>query len=366
MAAATPSVVIAAGGTGGHMFPALAVAEAIGRRGATVTLVTDTRGARFVPAATGCRVISAGSPFGELASRLRGMALLLRGALQSLGLVRSLSPAAAALFGGYASAPVGVAAAMRGVPLLVHEQNAVFGRANRLVARFARIVALSFDETRALPGADRATRLVTGNPVRPGFAVTPASSSAVTRGDRFHVLVLGGSQGARVFSDVLPAAIARLAPTVRDRLAIAQQCRPEDLDRVRGAYAAVPFHAELATFFDDVPARMAASDLLIARSGASTVAEILALARPSILVPYPFAADDHQTANAAALAGAGAALLLPQPELTPDRLAAELAALLAEPSRLSAMTAAAANLARPDAAERLADAVLSLAKGPLA
>ena len=219
---------------------------------------------------------------------------------------------------------------MNRVPLLVHEQNAVFGRANRMTARFARTVALSFEPTAEVPVRPGLRRLLTGNPTRPEFASQAAAPAA---SDRFRVLVLGGSQGARVFSDVVPAALALLPAELRARLDLAQQCRPEDLDRVRAAYAALGCEVELASFFADVPARMAAVDLLVSRSGASTVAEVLALGRPSLLVPYLHAADDHQTANAKALAEAGAAILVPQPELTAERLAAELEGLMRQPAQ---------------------------------
>lgn len=348
-------VVIAAGGTGGHMFPALAVAEALERRGRTIALLTDARGARYVQAPRACRVISAASPSGSLREIARGIFLLLRGTAGSIRSLAELRPAAVALFGGYASVPAALAAALRRTPLLVHEQNAVFGRANRLAGRFADTLALSFEATRALPGGTRSRRTVTGNPVRPGFAAAETPEA-----ERFGILVLGGSQGAKVLSDVVPAAVALLPQAVRERLEIAQQCRPEDLQRVRDAYAAVPFAPELASFFDDVPRRMAQAGLVIARSGASTIAEILATGRPSVLVPYPHAADDHQTANARALADDGAAVLLPQPEAAPQRLASELAALLAAPDRLAAMRRAARGLARPGAAETLADAVVAM------
>jgi UDP-N-acetylglucosamine--N-acetylmuramyl-(pentapeptide) pyrophosphoryl-undecaprenol N-acetylglucosamine transferase len=237
----------------------------------------------------------------------------------------------------------------------------VFGRANRLVARFARTLALSFADTAAVPAGAR--RLVSGNPVRPDFDAGDRRYEAPAMDGPVHVLVMGGSQGARVFSDVVPAAIALLPDDLRARLEVAQQCRPEDLERARAAYAAVGMAPELAPFFADAAARMSRSHLILSRSGASTVAELLLLARPSLLVPYPFAADDHQTANAERLAAAGAARLLPQADLRPERLAEVLEELLADPRILVAMAAKARELARPDAAVVLAEAVLALAKG---
>lgn len=352
----TAPILIAAGGTGGHMFPALALGEALAGRGRKVELITDRRGARYVGGGLPFTVVSAGSPSG---GKLRGLVQLGRGAAESVRSLRRTRPVVAAAFGGYASVPAALAAAALRVPLLVHEQNAVFGRANRLCARFARTVALSFDTTSNLPDRRGQGRVVTGNPTRPGFAAAAAAPTA----DRFQVLVLGGSQGAKAFSDVLPPAVALLPPELRARLDLAQQCRPEDLERVRAAYNGHGQPVELASFFEDVPARMAAADLVITRSGASTIAELLTLARPSLLVPYPHAADDHQTANARALQAAGAALLMPHGEMTPPAVAALLERLMRAPEQLLEIAAAARRLARADAAERLADAVLDLAGG---
>ena len=354
-------ILIAAGGTGGHMFPALALGRALRDRGRDVRLMTDARGARYVGSELPYTVVAAGSPSGSPLARLRGLGQLARGLGQSLLALRRIRPAAAAAFGGYASVPAALAAALGRVPLLVHEQNAVFGRANRLTARFARAVALSFEATSDVPARPDQQRLLTGNPTRPEFAQVAAAAAG---GGRFRVLVLGGSQGARIFSDVVPAAVALLPEELRRRLDLAQQCRPEDLERARAAYTALGLAPDLASFFSDVPARMAAADLLVTRSGASTVAELLALARPSILVPYLHAVDDHQTANARALADAGAAVLVPQPDLTAGRLAGELEALMRQPGRLLAMARQARGLARPDAVERLLDAVLALAGEP--
>lgn len=354
----TGPILIAAGGTGGHMFPALALGRALIGRGRTVRLVTDRRGARYVGTELPCTVVAAGSPSGSIAERARGLLQLARGSAQSLMALRRLRPTAAAAFGGYASVPAALAAAAQRVPLLVHEQNAVFGRANRLMVRFAQAVALSFEPTADVPVRPGLRQVLTGNPTRPEFAAMTVSAAVP---GRFRVLVLGGSQGARIFSDVLPAGLALLPADLRARLDLAQQCRPEDLERVRASYTALGFVPELASFFSDVPAQMASADLVISRSGASTVAELLATARPSILVPYPAAADDHQTANARALATAGAALLIAQPAFTAERLAAEVQHLVQAPDRLAAMAAHAHALARPDAVERLLEAVLALA-----
>jgi UDP-N-acetylglucosamine--N-acetylmuramyl-(pentapeptide) pyrophosphoryl-undecaprenol N-acetylglucosamine transferase len=257
-------------------------------------------------------------------------------------------PQAVAAFGGYASVPTGVAAGLLRVPLVLHEQNAVLGRAHRLMLRFAPRVATSFPETRGVPGD--VTNAFVGNPVRAAFHGVAADGT----GGRFRLFVVGGSQGARAFADVLPAAIGRLPEAIRARLDVVQQCRPEDVERVRRAYADLDVAAELAAFFDDMPARLAAADLVVSRAGASAVAEFLVVGRPALLVPYPYAADDHQRANARALAEAGAAVAVDPDEATAERLGSVLADLASAPERLAAMAAAARRLARPDAAERLA------------
>lgn len=366
MSPASP-VLVAAGGTGGHMFPALALCRELQRRGREVALLTDARGARYVGPGLERHVVPAASPAaGSPGQRLKAAASLARGLFESVTIFRQLRPVAAAAFGGYASVPAAMAARLARVPLLIHEQNAVFGRANRLAARFARVVALSFADTAAvptLPGGAR--RLVAGNPVRPDFAAggLAATYTPPRPGEEVRLLVMGGSQGARVFSDVLPAAVALLPPDLRSRLKLAQQCRPEDLARARAAYAELGLSPELESFFADVPARMAGSHLLVTRSGASTVAELLLLGRPSILVPYPHAADDHQRANAERLAGTGAARLVAHADLTPERLAGVLAELMGAPDALAAMAGRARQLAHPDAAAVLADAVLEIAEG---
>jgi UDP-N-acetylglucosamine--N-acetylmuramyl-(pentapeptide) pyrophosphoryl-undecaprenol N-acetylglucosamine transferase len=338
------------------MFPALAVAAELRGRGRAVVLLTDRRGARYAGHDLDVHLLRAASPSGGIAALLRGTGELLAGLVQSLGLWRRLRPAAVAAFGGYACVPPALAAALRGTPLLVHEQNAVFGRANRLIARFAAVLALSFEPTAAVPEKARATRL-TGNPVRPGFDAAASHQPA----DALRLLVLGGSQGARIMSDVVPVAVGRLDDPIRRELRVAQQCRPEDLERVRTIYAASGITAELATFFEDVPRRMAEADLVIARAGASTVSELLALGRPSLLVPFPHAADDHQRANAQALERAGAAVCVPQERFDAERLAAELMRLHRDRAALAAMAAAAVRLAQPDAAARIADLLTDLA-----
>ena len=354
-------VIITAGGTGGHMFPALALEAELKRRGQAVALVCDRRGARYLSTDVESHVIRAASPSGSLVQRLKGLAELAVGFGQSVALIRRLRPTAVAAFGGYAAVPVALAAQLLKVPVLVHEQNAVLGKANRLIARRAAQLALSFAETAATGTVAAERRLVTGNPVRDEVAALQAEAYApLGEAERLRVLVVGGSQGARVLSDVLPAAIALLDDAARARIELTQQCRPEDLERVGAAYAEIDFAAELQTFFDDLPERMAAAHLIVSRSGASSVAEILALGRPALFVPYRFAMDDHQRANAEASVAAGAAWVIGEAELTPERVAAKLKSCLDRPDLLVDMTQRARGLGRRDAASALADALSAL------
>lgn len=344
------AIVIATGGTGGHMFPAVALGDALAGRGHAVTYAVDARGERYLDAGARRFRVDARSPSGSPVRRV--LALLRLGASLVVVTVRFLlaRPKAVAALGGYASVPAGLAAGLLRVPLVLHEQNAVLGRAHRLLARFAKMLALSFETTLGAPST-LATRCV-GNPIRGAFEPAPRAEN-----ERLTVLVTGGSQGARIFSDVVPEALQALPPETRRRLRLVQQCRPEDLERVTEAYEGMDLAFEARTFFDDMPARLAAADLVICRSGASSVAELLVVGRPSILVPYPHAADDHQRANAEALAEAGAAIVLTAEAFTGDRLAAELRRLIDTPAGLAAMADAARGLARPDAAARLADLV---------
>jgi len=358
-------IVIAAGGTGGHLFPAEALAVELLARGERIALMTDARSAAHDSAAfaNAERFVLAGSGLAGrgLLRAAQGAAALAQGTFVARRLLARLNAAAVVGFGGYPSVPPLLAARLlrRHRPVtILHEQNAVLGRANRLLARGADLLALSFANTARVPhGAERA---VVGNPVRPALAALAGQPYAPpAAGNALRLLVVGGSLGARVFADVVPAAIAALPEVFRARLLVTQQCRAEDLERARAAYADTHMPVELAPFFSDIAGRLATAHLVIARAGASTVAELACAGRPAILVPLPHAIDGHQNANASALVTAGAARLMPQPGFTPETLAAELTALLATPSRLATMAAAAASLAQPDAARRLADLVLA-------
>lgn len=358
-------ILLATGGTGGHVFPAEALGRALAGRGQTVAVITDRRGLDFHRArsdAPAFAVRAATPSGGGLAGRVRGAAELALGTLQARALLKRLRPAAVVGFGGYASVPAVFAASLLGLPTAIHEQNAVLGRANRFLAGRVDRIALSFPGTLGLGAEDADKTVLTGNPVRAEIAQRAATPYADLVPDGpLRLLITGGSQGATVFADIVPAAVARLPAPLRARLVVTQQCRPEDLARVRAAYNRIGVAAETAAFFSDLPARLAAAHLVIARSGASTVSELAAIGRPALLVPYIHAIDDHQTANAHALDDAGGAWLMPQPAFTPEALAARLESFLALPETL-VRAAACAKAAWPgDAAEKLADLVMILA-----
>ena len=348
-------VVLATGGTGGHVFPAQALAQELTARGHRVVLVTDARGGAFDEASEVYR-IRAATPGRSLPAMLKAARDISLCTVSAFRLLRRLEPSAVVGFGGYASVPTMLAAGWLRLPTLIHEQNAVLGRANRLLARRVRRIATAFETMSAVPAGAEAKIARTGNPVRPAIAcMRDLPYEAPTAHGEIHILVTGGSQGARVFSEIVPEAIAALPAPMRDRLRIVQQCRPEDLETVRAAYGRSGTDAELGAFFADIPKRLAAAHLVIARAGASTVAELTAAGRPAILVPYPFAMDDHQTANARAVSSA--AWVMPQRELTAQALSVRLAEILAEPLRLETAATASAALGRPDAARLLADLV---------
>ena len=358
-------IVLAAGGTGGHLFPAEALARELMARGLGIALVTDRRGQAFGERLPGVALhrIPAGRPGGGIVNAMMGAAELALGTFAAGRLLRALGPAAVVGFGGYPSVPTMFAAARLRLPTLVHEQNALLGRANRLLVSGVRAIATSFPSIDGLRAGLPARIVETGNPVRPVVSAVRGAPYAGSGEGPFHLLVLGGSQGARVFSEIVPAALAALPTELRRRIVVAQQARPEDLEGARRAHEASGVDAELATFFDDVPQRLERAHLVLARAGASTVAELAVVGRPALLVPYPHAADDHQTANARAFAAAGGGWMMPQGELTAAVLAARLAELMAAPERLAAAAGAAFRLGRPDAAARLADLVVATAGG---
>lgn len=358
-------IVIAAGGTGGHFFPAEALASTLIARGHRIALMTDSRSSGLrseVFAGRETFVIKGSGLAGRGVVRGgRAIVSLAQGVAQARGILADLNAAVVAGFGGYPSVPPVLGARLlareRRPKIVLHEQNAVLGRANRFLARRATALALSFERTERVPFG--AWTVTTGNPVRPAVAALANIMYAPPSGT-IRLLVLGGSLGARALSDLVPPAVSALPKGLRSRISITQQCRAEDLVRVREAYAASGLHAELSAFFPDVAERLAAAHLVIARAGASTVAEIAVVGRPAILIPLPGAIDDHQTANAAALARAAAAWLMPQAQLTAEALSRQIASVLTGEGMLARAAAAARAQGRPDAADRLADLVEEL------
>jgi UDP-N-acetylglucosamine--N-acetylmuramyl-(pentapeptide) pyrophosphoryl-undecaprenol N-acetylglucosamine transferase len=356
--------VLMAGGTGGHLFPAMALAQELSRRGHEIVLMTDHRVANYgadfpaeeihvVPAATP----SLRNPIKFVAAAFKiagGVAV----AFKKLGKIK---PDAVIGFGGYPTFPPFVAARLRGVPGILHEQNAVLGRANRALARFADILALSFPATKFAASLTLEQR-VTGNPVRDRVrAIAGAPYPALDEKGPIRLVIFGGSQGARAFADLVPPAIALLPEAIRHRLQVVQQCRAEDLDRVADSYRKAKVNVELAAFFNDLPERMARAHLVIGRSGASTVAELCVLGRPAILVPLPGSIDADQKNNAMVMEAAGAGWIAEQATLSPLSLGTRLTTLLTNPDALRQAASAALSLGQPLAVEKLADLAEMLA-----
>ena len=362
----TPTILLCAGGTGGHLFPAESLAHALQARGIRVVLATDARVdaiAAGFPAAEVVTIPSA-TPSGRSLLRRAGAVLTLgRGFGAAAKAVRTVDPAAVVGFGGYPTVPPMLAGQLLRMPTILHEQNAVMGRANAFLARGARTIATGFEDVRGVPDAAKAPRVHTGNPLRPAvIEAAKVAYPAFEAGGVLRLLVFGGSQGARVMGEVVPEAIAALPASLRARLHLVLQVRPEDLTAVQNRTLALGLAGiEAAPFFRDLPARMAASHLVVARSGASTVSELAAIGRPSILVPLPGALDQDQAANAATLAAIGAATALQQTDFTPDRLAAELVACFERSEKLTAAADAARSAGIHDAAERLAEVVVQTA-----
>ncbi len=357
-------ILLSAGGTGGHLFPAESLASELIRRGWTVDLATDERADKYGKAfpARLTHLIASETVRGRSPIALARTALALgRGILQSLQVMRKFKPAAVVGFGGYPTVPPLLAATLVGIPTVLHEQNAVMGRANRRLAGRVTRIATSFADVE-MPDAARAKAVLTGNPVRDMvLAAAQTAYDPPTTDGEFRLVVFGGSQGARYFSDAVPPAIALLPVEARRRLRLVQQVRAEDLERVRVAFEGLGLAAELAPFFTDMPARIAASHLVVCRSGASTVTELAVIGRPALMVPLPGALDQDQAANARVLANVGGGWVEVQASLTPDVLAAELMRLMADPAGLTAAAAAARSCGRPDAVARLADVVEGVA-----
>ena len=360
-----PLILLAAGGTGGHLFPAEALGVELIKRGLRVRLVTDDRALRYSGLFSKDMIEVVASETARSRNPLQlayASLTLVAGTFSALRLIRRLKPVAVVGFGGYPTLPPLIAARLAGVPSVIHDANAVLGRANRFLSRHVSAIATSLpgvlDRDPALSG--KATAV--GTPMRPAILAAAATSYTTpeTNGP-LRLLVVGGSQGARVMSDIVPGALERLDPALRGRLILTQQVRDEDFSRVRAVYDWLGINAELAPFFTDLPARLAASHLIVSRSGAGTVAELAAIGRPSILVPLPGSIDQDQFANAGVLADAKGGLRIAQKDFTSERLASEISVLAAAPERLAEMAVNARAVGRLDAAERLADLVANVA-----
>lgn len=360
--------VLAAGGTGGHLIPAFALATELERRGHHVALVTDVRGANLPgkPESLIAHVLPAGrlgkNPLGWPA----GIGAILQGRRMALRLYESFQPTAVVGFGGYPALPAVLAAHKAGIASVVHEQNAVFGRVNRLLARRVSAIATAYREVDRLPSRYDAKTFLVGNPVRSEvLALRDRPFPAFAADSLLRVLVTGGSQGARVLSETVPDGLAMLPPALRTRLQVTQQCRPEDIDAVRARYAAHDIPAELGTYFENMAERLADAHLFVGRAGASTIAELTAVGRPAILVPLPIATDDHQAANTREMVRAGGARMIRQDKFTPVELAKQVQAIAQNPETLATAAHAAWNCGHPNAASELADLIESFGGAPL-
>jgi UDP-N-acetylglucosamine--N-acetylmuramyl-(pentapeptide) pyrophosphoryl-undecaprenol N-acetylglucosamine transferase len=360
------NITLAAGGTGGHMVPAHALAAELKARGHGVMLVTDDRGARIpglfkdVPT----HILPAGRLGGGPIGWLKACGAVLAGRRQAKALYREFTPDAVVGFGGYPAFPALLAAESLNIPTILHEQNAVLGRVNRLLAGSAEAIATAYPEVERLKSRHSRKVELVGNPVRESVArlgTMPFPEFDDTA--PLKILVTGGSQGATVLGQVVPDALGMLPPKLRHRLQVMQQCRADDIEAVRNRYAALNIPAELLTYIEDMPDRLAEAHLVIARAGASTIAELTAAGRPAILIPLPIATDDHQTVNAREMARAGGARMIPQDEFRPEVLAKQIEAVAGDPQALSNAAERALSVGRPHATSDLADLVERVAGG---
>ncbi|QDH74123.1 undecaprenyldiphospho-muramoylpentapeptide beta-N-acetylglucosaminyltransferase [Brevundimonas sp. M20] len=356
--------VVAAGGTGGHMFPAEALSRELTARGWRIVLATDHRGEQYAHSfpAEERLALDAATGSGPLGMAKAGVAIL-KGVGQARAALTRLDAAVVVGFGGYPSAPALLAALSQKRPTLLHEQNAVLGRTNRWLAPWVGAIASSFPNLQKVPEKVQERVTLIGNPVRPDIrALYERAFAAPVDGGPIHVLVTGGSQGARILSETAPRALAALPEAIRSRLKVQQQSRPETLESARQIYLEAGIEAEVAPFFRDMAARLSTAHLVIGRAGASTCSELAVAALPSLLIPLKIAMDDHQRFNAASLADAGGAEVMLEDAVTVEAMTAALNAILSDPARLSAMSAGARSAALPDATARLADIVEAAAR----
>lgn len=368
MSSVSRHYVLAAGGTGGHLTPAFALAAELDKRGHHVALITDTRGSEipgkpdYLPA----HVLPAGR-FGKNPLRWpAGIAAVMEGRRMARRLYDSFGPSAVIGFGGYPALPALLAATSADIPTVIHEQNAVLGRVNRLLAGRVDVIATAYPDVERLKPKHWDKTYLVGNPVRPEvLALRDQEFPAFTADGLFRVLVTGGSQGARILSEVVPDGLAMLPPALCSRLQVTQQCRAEDLDAVRERYASHGIPAELGTYFEDMQTRLADAHLFIGRAGASTIAELTAVGRPAILIPLPIATDDHQAANVREMVKAGGARSIRQHKFTGSELAKQIQAMAQHPGTLANAAHAAWNCGRPEAARKLADLVEGFGATPI-
>lgn len=360
------TILLSSGGTGGHMTPAGALAHDLVSRGYRVEIVTDVRGRKYQSMFPGMNmhVVRAGTMNKGITGKVGGLANLGLGILQAMKLIRRLKPAVVVGFGGYPSVPGVYAAQKLGVPTIIHEQNAIIGKANALLAGKADKIALSLPDVVGLDEDEKNKCIVTGNPVRPEIAALYTKPyPALDRDGQLRILVLGGSLGASVFSTVVPEALSKLSPAHKARLDIAQQCRPEDLPKTRELYAAAGIRAFLSLFFEDMAAELEKAHLIITRSGASTVAEVTTAGRPAIFVPYPHHKDQQQKMNADAVADIGGGWVMTESGFTPEALLARIETFLQNPETLFRAAENAGSCGKPDAARKLGNLVTSIASG---
>lgn len=368
MSAVSRHYVLAAGGTGGHLIPAFALAQELVARGHHVALITDERGAAIPgkPETLTAHVLPAGRIGRSPLSWIRGTRAILEGRRMALRLFESFEPSAVIGFGGYPALPALLAATAARIPSVIHEQNAVLGRVNRLLARRVQAIATAYPQVDRLDERFAGKTFLVGNPVRAEvLSLRDRPYPAFTEDGLLRVLVTGGSQGARVLSDVVPDGLAMLQPALRARLQVTQQCRPEDIDAVRARYAGHDIPAQLGTYFEDMASRLADAHLFIGRAGASTIAELTAVGRPAILVPLPIATDNHQAANVREMTASGGARAIRQDRFTAKELAKQIQAMAQAPGSLANAAHAAWNCGRPNAAKDLADLVESFGGAPL-
>lgn len=365
---ATRHFLLAAGGTGGHMLPAYALAGELIARGHRVALVSDDRGLRIpgAPAGMETHVLPAGRVSGGPIGWIKAALAIRKGRAMAIDLIREFDPAVAVGFGGYPSLPSLLAARATKRPSVVHEQNAVLGRTNRLLASRVNAIAVAYHNIQRLPAGCEDKRHLTGNPVREEIiAIRDDGFPPLPEDGIFRLLVVGGSLGATVLSEVVPAAIAMLPRALLDRLQVVQQCREDDIETVRAKYAELGVAAECAPYIQDFPERLRWAHLVIARAGASTVAELACAGRPAIFVPYPHAMDDHQTYNVVDMVEAGGAVAFAQPDFTAGAVAKHIQRMALEPGALEEAAERAASCGLPEATRDLADLVESLAAPPM-